>query len=246
MHSTRIQLHTLHPSLLTLPLPRSESTRRYSALYSGCRHHRRYFTCSWRTECPICKPLHDRSTWKSAKWRVESKCQDFHLVMLWWYRSCYWSLFRALSWDYDGCTSASRCGWAKPCQSRFLSFAPVHNWHITPKLDYDLVDYVGQLREGILEAYTGIVTGLKKTEKSKRHIICAKVVDSNMIPRSYSDLATFTKHLGSCASLLGRRWTFRYIDEIVVWSHWGLGRFFPCWTTQTTASSELDCLWITF
>ncbi|EAU87645.1 karyopherin Kap95 [Coprinopsis cinerea okayama7 len=32
-------------------------------------------------------------------------------------------------------------------------------------LDYELLDYVGQLREGILEAYTGIVTGLKKTEK---------------------------------------------------------------------------------
>lgn len=26
------------------------------------------------------------------------------------------------------------------------------------------MDYVGQLREGILEAYTGVVTGLKKTE----------------------------------------------------------------------------------
>jgi importin subunit beta-1 len=36
------------------------------------------------------------------------------------------------------------------------------------KLDYDLVDYVSQLREGILEAYTGIVTGLKNTEKGKQ------------------------------------------------------------------------------
>ena len=35
------------------------------------------------------------------------------------------------------------------------------------QLDYDLVDYVGQLREGILEAYTGIVTGLKKTPQGK-------------------------------------------------------------------------------
>ncbi|EGN91784.1 hypothetical protein SERLA73DRAFT_100127 [Serpula lacrymans var. lacrymans S7.3] len=32
-------------------------------------------------------------------------------------------------------------------------------------LDFDLVDYVGQLREGILEAYTGVVTGLKNTDK---------------------------------------------------------------------------------
>lgn len=32
-------------------------------------------------------------------------------------------------------------------------------------LDFDLVDYVTQLREGILEAYTGIVTAFKNTDK---------------------------------------------------------------------------------
>ncbi|KAJ7802230.1 armadillo-type protein [Mycena olivaceomarginata] len=32
-------------------------------------------------------------------------------------------------------------------------------------LDYDLMDYVGQLREGILEAYTGLVGGFKGTDK---------------------------------------------------------------------------------
>ena len=32
-------------------------------------------------------------------------------------------------------------------------------------LDYDLIDYVNTLREGILDAYVGIVTGLKNTEK---------------------------------------------------------------------------------
>ncbi|KAH8114798.1 ARM repeat-containing protein [Phellopilus nigrolimitatus] len=35
----------------------------------------------------------------------------------------------------------------------------------TMNMDYELVDYVSQLREGILEAYTGTVTGLKNTEK---------------------------------------------------------------------------------
>ncbi|KAG1792254.1 karyopherin Kap95 [Suillus variegatus] len=33
-------------------------------------------------------------------------------------------------------------------------------------LDFDLMDYVAQLREGILEAYTWIVTGFKNTEKT--------------------------------------------------------------------------------
>lgn len=33
------------------------------------------------------------------------------------------------------------------------------------QLDFDLVDYVTQLREGILEAYTGVVTAFKNTDK---------------------------------------------------------------------------------
>lgn len=33
-------------------------------------------------------------------------------------------------------------------------------------LDFELMDYVTQLREGILEAYTGIITGMKKTDKA--------------------------------------------------------------------------------
>lgn len=36
---------------------------------------------------------------------------------------------------------------------------------IARQLDFDLVDYVTQLREGILEAYTGIVTAFKNTDK---------------------------------------------------------------------------------
>ena len=34
-------------------------------------------------------------------------------------------------------------------------------------MDFELLDYVQQLREGILDAYVGIVSGLKPTEKSK-------------------------------------------------------------------------------
>ena len=37
-------------------------------------------------------------------------------------------------------------------------------------MDYDLMDFVAQLREAILEAYTGIVTGFKNTDKGMGYI----------------------------------------------------------------------------
>lgn len=52
------------------------------------------------------------------------------------------------------------------CYATYISYIL---W--APQLDYDLVDYVSQLREGILEAYTGVVTGLKNTEKGM-HAVC--------------------------------------------------------------------------
>ena len=33
------------------------------------------------------------------------------------------------------------------------------------QLDYESIDYIANLREGILEAHTGIITGFKKTER---------------------------------------------------------------------------------
>lgn len=53
---------------------------------------------------------------------------------------------------------------------------PVSQLHDSPssrmltnstQMDYELLDYVTQLREGILEAYTGIVTGFKNTDDGK-------------------------------------------------------------------------------
>lgn len=63
------------------------------------------------------------------------------------------------------------------------------------QLDYDLVDYVSQLREGILEAYTGIVTGLKHTEKGN---IVAVTGESCSDVRSSQPFAPpLSKHLGA-------------------------------------------------
>ncbi|KAG6899172.1 hypothetical protein C0993_012665 [Termitomyces sp. T159_Od127] len=69
-------------------------------------------------------------------------------------------------------------------------------------LDYDLVDYVGQLREGILEAYTGIVTGLKKTPKVELLLPHAPDV-LGLIQRCLADEERTDALVRLCYGLLG-------------------------------------------
>ncbi|KAJ3482200.1 hypothetical protein NLI96_g7140 [Meripilus lineatus] len=69
-------------------------------------------------------------------------------------------------------------------------------------LDMDLLDYVGQLREGILEAYQGIVTGFKNTDKTNQllphvpHIL-------ELIQRCFSDTERSDAVTKSCYGLIG-------------------------------------------
>lgn len=44
----------------------------------------------------------------------------------------------------------------------------------------DMVDYAVQLREGILEAYTGIVTGFKHTSKGVGYHSCSGALDGRL------------------------------------------------------------------
>ncbi|KAG7087450.1 hypothetical protein E1B28_013416 [Marasmius oreades] len=69
-------------------------------------------------------------------------------------------------------------------------------------LDYDLVDYVAQLREGILEAYTGIVTGFKKSEKVALLVPYAQSI-LELIQRCLADEERSDSLAKLCYGLLG-------------------------------------------
>ncbi|KAF9265156.1 ARM repeat-containing protein [Marasmius fiardii PR-910] len=69
-------------------------------------------------------------------------------------------------------------------------------------LDYDLVDYVAQLREGILEAYTGIVTGFKKSDKVALLVPYAQSI-LDLIQRCLADEERSDSLAKLCYGLLG-------------------------------------------
>ncbi|KAK1225996.1 karyopherin Kap95 [Marasmius sp. AFHP31] len=69
-------------------------------------------------------------------------------------------------------------------------------------LDYDLVDYVAQLREGILEAYTGIVTGFKKSDKAQLLVSYAPGI-MDLIQRCLADDERSDSLAKLCYGLLG-------------------------------------------
>ncbi|KAG2132338.1 hypothetical protein DEU56DRAFT_952550 [Suillus clintonianus] len=68
------------------------------------------------------------------------------------------------------------------------------------------MDYVAQLREGILEGYTGVVTGFQNTEKGPTPIVRRVSLCLNSLPRA--DRNPFSFHfldLADCADAEGAR-----------------------------------------
>ncbi|KAL1688004.1 armadillo-type protein [Schizophyllum commune] len=69
-------------------------------------------------------------------------------------------------------------------------------------LDYDSIDYIGELRKGILEAYTGVVTGLKNTEKAPLLLNYAQRI-LELIHKCLSDEEKDDTTMKLCYGLIG-------------------------------------------
>eukprot|EP00028_Trichosphaerium_sp_Am-I-7-wt_P003465 CAMPEP_0168528990 /NCGR_PEP_ID=MMETSP0405-20121227/13613_1 /TAXON_ID=498012 /ORGANISM="Trichosphaerium sp, Strain Am-I-7 wt" /LENGTH=850 /DNA_ID=CAMNT_0008552571 /DNA_START=23 /DNA_END=2572 /DNA_ORIENTATION=- len=68
--------------------------------------------------------------------------------------------------------------------------------------DYDLVDYINQLREGILDAYTGILQGLREANKAQQLLPVVEHI-LNLIGFTYSDRTTSPEVVRALVGLLG-------------------------------------------
>lgn len=87
--------------------------------------------------------------------------------------SCFGDIALAVGPSFEPYLSTTmnvlrQAGSVQPNPVRYLSLY-VHMRLVSPiyQLDLDLVEYIALLREGILEAYTGIITGLKNTDKGQ-------------------------------------------------------------------------------
>lgn len=80
------------------------------------------------------------------------------------------------------------------------------------------MDYVAQLREGILEAYTGVVTGFKNTEKGL-HLPFRLLLPFTIAP-STSTTASRAQHPRARPPMSSRRGENRLCRKTLLWPHW--------------------------
>jgi hypothetical protein len=106
------------------------------------------------------------------------------------------------------------------------------------KMDYELQDYLSVLREGILEAYTGIVTAFKGTEQGMSSRQSTQRLCSFWVSAPVATPHTGYSRVGQGRS--PRREPRRSSLRIILRYHWGPGGGFRI-PNQTPLITRLGC-----